>query len=81
MADSGGLLVIKNDLGTARGVYVKWTESAKECYKIGCQCNKCSIPRTINSKCNMKVIVLETVRRFGAPEICNKQQTMITEDI
>ena len=48
-----------------------WTESAKYCYKIGCNCSQCVYMRELEAirpdKCRMKSIVLELVRRFGKP--------------
>lgn len=48
-----------------------WSEQAKDCYFNGCRCSKCLIPEiseTLKGKCVMKNVVLELVKRFGAPK-------------
>jgi hypothetical protein len=47
----------------------KWTEQAIKCYKIGCNCSFCEIPKLITYPCRMKGEVLELVRKLGAPKI------------
>lgn len=50
-----------------------WTQSAIDCYKIGCNCQKCNLYQiyfnNTSTKCKMKDTVIELVRRIGAPEI------------
>jgi len=50
-----------------------WTQSAVDCYLLGCNCAKCDIYRIYFSKnlykCRMKYTVIELVRRFGIPKI------------
>lgn len=49
----------------------KWTQSAIDCYNIGCQCSKCGLYHLIfknsESKCVMKHTVIELVRKIGIP--------------
>ena len=47
----------------------RWTKSAEDCYMLGCDCSKCDTAVIMESKCCMKPIVLELVRKFGAPKI------------
>ncbi len=48
-----------------------WTQSAVECYQIGCNCSICGINKLYftgsNSKCMMKYTVIELVRKLGIP--------------
>lgn len=46
----------------------KWTISAAECYFNGCNCSTCDLPLTLETKCVMKTVVFELVRKFGAPD-------------
>ena len=52
-----------------------WTQSAVDCYLIGCNCSKCSINKIYFSdcvfKCKMKYTVIELVRKIGKPNIEN----------
>ena len=49
----------------------KWTQSAIECYLIGCNCSKCTLNKLYFSnsifKCKMKEVVIELVRKIGKP--------------
>ncbi|MCQ2738747.1 MAG: hypothetical protein MJ237_00810 [bacterium] len=51
----------------------KWTQSAVDCYLIGCSCQKCNLYRVYFStsvyKCQMKNTVIDLVRKVGVPEI------------
>ena len=48
-----------------------WTQSAIDCYSIGCNCSICNIYKIyfVNSryKCMMKATVIELVRKTGKP--------------
>ena len=48
-----------------------WTESAKDCYFLGCNCAKCNLYKLYfkykNYKCKMKDTVIELVRQIGIP--------------
>ena len=46
----------------------RWTQSAVECYAIGCNCSKCYLKEIMKNHCRMKGAVLELVRQFGVPE-------------
>ncbi len=49
-----------------------WTQSAIDCYEIGCRCSVCNLHRLYfkNSffKCRMKETVIELVRKNGIPK-------------
>ena len=49
-----------------------WTQSAYDCYIIGCNCSKCNLNkiyfRNSEYKCKMKYTVIELVRTIGAPK-------------
>lgn len=47
---------------------LSWTNLAKECYKIGMACYKCSLPEDIKKECKMKPTVIELVKKFGRPK-------------
>lgn len=47
----------------------RWVPLSIYCYKIGCNCSICDINKIIESKCRMKQVVIELVRKFGAPNI------------
>lgn len=52
----------------------KWTNTAIDCYKIGCNCSKCLIYniyfKNETFKCKMKDTVIELVRKNGIPNEC-----------
>ena len=45
-----------------------WTNEAKICYSSGCNCIECTNRFESQKKCQMRRVVIELVRRFGAPE-------------
>lgn len=49
-----------------------WTQSAIDCFEIGCRCSICNLNRIYfknsNFKCRMKEAVIELVRKYGVPE-------------
>ena len=45
----------------------EWTNEAKLCYSSGCDCQKCSNRFESQKQCQMKRVVIELVKRFGAP--------------
>lgn len=47
--------------------YARWTQGSIECYKRGCICTNCPTFNILGDRCQMKVSVLNLVRRFGAP--------------
>lgn len=47
----------------------RWTQQAKECYRLGCQCDKCEITNLISSRCNMKYCVKALVHIYGPPPL------------
>lgn len=48
--------------------YRRWTQAAIYCYERGCVCSDCFYKTNMDSKCQMKVSVLNLVRIFGKPE-------------
>jgi hypothetical protein len=50
----------------------RWTPTALECYKRGCNCGGCFYQEFFNGttqKCQMKASVLELVRVIGTPDL------------
>lgn len=78
-----------NDMGKYP-VITKWSESAVECYKRGCNCKGCfyedffSKPKYSENeqkqKCQMKATVLELVKVLGVPDGV-KEITVIKDEI
>ena len=63
------------DMGRAIAVK-RWTPTALECYKRGCNCDGCFYSDFFSAtaqKCQMKASVLELVRVLGKPDIELKQ--------
>lgn len=56
---------------TNKRILKNWTESAKYCFKIGCNCKNCIYAQELETirgdTCRMKSVVLCLVREFGAP--------------
>lgn len=46
----------------------RWTKAAKECYNRQCRCAGCPVQENMETRCRMKVSVIELVRVFGKPE-------------
>ena len=68
------------DFGRATAVR-RWTQTAIECYKRGCNCEGCFYTDFFNNssqKCQMKASVLELVRVLVKPDIELKQ--VLTDD-
>ena len=64
------------DMGRAVAVR-RWTPTAVECYKRGCNCEGCWYNEFFNGtyqKCQMKASVLELVRVMGAPSTVDLPQ-------
>ena len=55
----------------------RWTPTALECYKRGCNCEGCFYSGS-SQKCQMKASVLELVRVIGTPNV--ELQQFILED-
>ena len=61
-----------------------WTQSAIDCYNLGCNCSLCNINKLYFSKsvykCMMKNTVIELVRKLGKPQeeekLCKEQQVL-----
>ena len=59
------------DMGRAVAVR-RWTTTAVECYKRGCNCEGCFYKDFFSGssqKCQMKASVLELVRVIGTPDV------------
>lgn len=59
------------DMGRAVAVR-RWTTTAIECYKRGCNCEGCFYSEFFSGnyqKCQMKASVLELVRVIGTPDV------------
>ena len=59
----------------------RWTPTALECYKRGCNCEGCFYRDfffVFSQKCQMKASVLELVRVIGTPNV-ELQQFLIEE--
>lgn len=62
-------LMRSRDMGRSVAVR-RWTATAKECYKRGCNCDGCfytTFFKGSGQKCQMKASVLELVRVLGKP--------------
>lgn len=55
----------------------RWTQTARECYEIGCNCRNCLLYIILGYKCKMKQAVFELVRKFGAPP--EEKESIFTE--
>lgn len=44
-----------------------WTKTAIECYKLDGDCSKCSIPKLISEKCQMKITIVALLKIYGEP--------------
>lgn len=47
----------------------RWTQSAVDCYRLGCNCSKCNIPLIMETPCQMKRSVISLVRAYGIPDL------------
>jgi len=68
------------DMGRAVAVR-RWTATAVECYKRGCNCEGCFYKDFFSGssqKCQMKASVLELVRVIGTPDV--ELQQFLTEE-
>ena len=58
-----------NELGSYAPSMIHWTIQALECYKIGCNCRRCSVKVQLKSqKCQMKAVVMELIKETGLPD-------------
>ena len=67
----GGKVFKSRDMGRAIAVK-RWTPTALECYKRGCNCVGCFYSDFFSAtaqKCQMKAAVLELVRTIGTPNV------------
>ncbi len=65
-------MAYKYNVSCSETLNKKWTQSAIDCYAIGCICSKCFIYKVMfsrrNYKCMMKETVIELVRQLGMPK-------------
>ena len=49
--------------------FIRWSDSAKECYKIKCDCKNCKIvPDWFKEKCQMYKSVEQLLLLYGEPK-------------
>ena len=62
---------------------IRWTQEAMNCYMRGCICKNCPIYKFYfkgsKNKCQMKTIVIESVRKLKLPNEL-KRKNQIIED-
>ena len=65
-------MLYKLNVSCSETISKVWTQSAIDCYSIGCNCSICNLNRIYFSKrtykCMMKYTVIELVRKIGKPE-------------
>lgn len=61
----------RTNVEVKKAVLRRWTQSAVECYYLGCDCSKCVYPKVISTPCQMRNIVIQLVRKFGIPKEIN----------
>lgn len=57
----------------------KWTPTAIDCYKLGCNCSKCHINMIMETQCYMKAVVVELVKKLGRPTARKYRDNFIKE--
>ena len=70
------------DFGRAAAVR-RWNETAKDCYKRGCNCAGCFYAAFFTEsrqKCQMKASVVELVRVLGKPDDVQEKTIMEGEN-
>lgn len=45
----------------------RWIRLSVQCYYNGLMCSKCALADDLKSKCKMKGVVLDLVRKYGKP--------------
>jgi hypothetical protein len=62
----------KYNVSCSEATSKSWTQTAIDCYQIGCICSRCNLYKIYflngDTKCRMKESVIELVRKFGAPK-------------
>ena len=64
-------------MSISKRIAMTWTDAARDCYNIGCQCNKCLLSLFLEEPCYMRDTVFELVRKFGAPK--NEKESIFTK--
>lgn len=62
---------------------IKWTFTAIQCYKRGCNCKGCYISETyssLSSHCSMKYCVRKLIRKYGLPDNVQLNETIQEEE-
>ena len=66
-------MIYRYNVSCSETISKNWTQSAIDCYSIGCICEKCNLYKIyfIKSpyKCMMKNTVIELVRKQGSPQM------------
>lgn len=51
-----------------------WTQSAIDCYNLGCECSSCTLYKSFffgkPFECKMKDTVIELIKQVGTPRVC-----------
>lgn len=58
----------KVNIAGKKAMLRRWTQSAIECYNIGCDCSKCQYSRILLTPCQMRNTVILLVKKFGKPK-------------
>ena len=65
-------MAYKYNVSCSETISKVWTQSAIDCYFIGCNCSVCNLYKIYFSKseykCMMKLTVIELVRKIGKPD-------------
>ena len=66
-------MVYKYNVSCSETISKNWTNTAVDCYLLGCNCSKCNLYKIYFKKnifkCKMKDTVIELVRKLGKPVI------------
>ena len=66
-------MVDRYNVSCCETISKKWTPTAIDCYRLGCNCSKCNLYKIYFSesiyKCQMKTVVLKLVRTIGIPDL------------
>ena len=64
-------MIYRYNVSCSEMISKNWTQSAIDCYNIGCNCSNCNLYKIYFSKsifkCKMKETVVELVRKIGKP--------------
>ena len=64
-------MIYRYNVSCSETISKSWTQSAIDCYLLGCVCSKCNLYKLYfkksSYKCQMKNTVIELVRKTGKP--------------